>query len=65
MFSAGTRARSKSTSPNSVVMPLIILRGRCSIPDWCIETTKADSPLCFGTSASVRASTRHQSATSE
>ena len=32
MSAAGTRAPSKSTSPNSVVMPLIIRSGRCSMP---------------------------------
>jgi len=32
MFAAATRAPSKLTCPNSVVMPLIILSGRCSIP---------------------------------
>ncbi len=65
MFSAGTRAPSKATWPNSVVMPLIIFSGRCSMPGWRIGTANADSPLCFGTSGSVRASTMHQSATSE
>ena len=65
MFSAGTRAPSNSTWPNSVVMPLIIRSGRCSMPGWCIGTANAERPLCFGTSGSVRASRMHQSATSE
>ena len=65
MFSAGTRAPSKITSPNSVVMPLIIVIGRCSISGWSMATAKAEIPLCLGTSGSVRASRRHQSATSE
>ena len=65
MFAAGTRAPSNSTWPNSLVTPLIIFSGRCTMPGWCIETMNAEIPLCFGTSLSVRASTRHQSAQSE
>jgi hypothetical protein len=65
MFSAGTRAPSNTTWPNSLVMPLIMRSGYCSIPRWRIGTAKAESPLCFGTSASVRARRKHQSATSE
>ena len=34
----GTRAPSKITSPNSLVIPLIILRGRRSMPGWCIDS---------------------------
>ena len=65
MLAAGTRAPSKSTCPNSLVTPLIIFSGRCSIPGWCIGTTNAEMPLCFGASGSVRANNMHQSATSE
>ena len=65
MFSAGTRAPSNSTCPNSVVMPLIMRSGRCSIPGCFIGTAKAERPLCFATLGSVRASRKHQSATSE
>ena len=65
MSAAGTRAPSKITSPNSLVIPLIIRSGRCSIPGWCMGTANAEMPLCLGTSWSVRASTRHQSASSE
>jgi hypothetical protein len=65
MSAAGTRTPSKVTSPNSRVTPLIMRSGRCSMPSWCMETANADSPLCFGTSVSVRARTRHQSAASE
>ena len=32
MFSAGTRAPSNETWPNSLVTPLIIFSGRCSMP---------------------------------
>ena len=49
MFSAATRAPSNITWPNSVVMPLIIRSGRCSMPGWRIGTAKAERPLCFGT----------------
>ena len=65
MFSAGTLAPSNDTWPNSLVTPLIIFSGRCSTPGWCIETMNAEMPRCLGTSLSVRASSRHQSATSE
>src|SRR5262249_35882296 len=65
MFSAGTRAPSNTTWPNSLVMPLIMRSGDCSIPCCRIGTAKADRPFCFGTSGSVRASRKHQSATSE
>ena len=65
MLPTGTLAPSNSTWPNSLVTPLIIFNGRCSIPGWCMTTMNAEMPLCFGTSLSVRASTRHQSATSE
>ena len=65
MFAAGTRAPSNSTWPNSLVMPLIIFSGRCSMPGWSIGTANAEMPLCFGASGSVRARSMHQSATSE
>ncbi len=65
MLAAGTRAPSNTTSPNSLVMPLIILNGNCSIPGWSMGTTKAEMPLCLGTAGSVRARTMHQSASSE
>jgi hypothetical protein len=65
MLAAGTRAPSKSTWPNSVDTPLIIVSGRCPMPGWCMEITNAEMPLCRGASGSVRASSRHQSATSE
>ena len=42
--SAGTRALSNSTCPNSFVIPFIICSGRCSMPGWCIGTANADSP---------------------
>jgi hypothetical protein len=45
MLVAGTRAPSKMTSPNSLVMPLIIFNGRGSTPGWCIDATKAEVPL--------------------
>jgi hypothetical protein len=46
-------------------MPLIMRSAFCSIPGWFIGTAKAERPLCFATSVSVRASSRHQSASSE
>jgi hypothetical protein len=65
MSAAATRALSKATSPNSRVMPLIILSGRCSTPRWSMRMANADNPLCFTTSRSVRARRKHQSARSE
>ena len=50
MLAAGTRAPSKCTSPNSLVMPLIMRSGRCSMPGWRMGTTKAEMPLWRGTS---------------
>ena len=52
MFSTGTLAPSNSTWPNSLVTPLIIFSGRCSIPGWCMLTMNAEMPLCLGTSLS-------------
>ena len=65
MFAAGTRAPSNTTSPNSLVMPLIIFSGMRCTPGWSIGTANAEMPLCLGTSWSVRASTMHRSASSE
>ena len=50
MLAAGTRAPSKWTSPNSLVIPLIMGSGRCSMPGWCMGTAKAEMPRCLATS---------------
>ena len=48
MFAAGTRAPSKTTSPNSRVMPLIILQRPLLDAGLVHRTANADRPLCFG-----------------
>ena len=48
MFSAGTRAPSMRTSPNSLVTPLIILRGRCSTAGSSIGRANTDRLLVLG-----------------
>ena len=65
MFSAATLAPSNSTCPNSVVTPLIICSGRCCTPGCFIPMINAEMPRCRLASGSVRANSRHQSATSE
>ena len=58
-FSFGHRAPVKNTSLNSE-SPEIILIGRTSTPGWSIGHSRNVMPLCFGTSGSVRVSTKIQ-----
>ena len=54
---SGMRTSVKYTSLNSA-SPVIWRSGRTSTPGACMSTTKAVSPLCLGTSGSVRTTSR-------
>ena len=54
-FEWGTRTSVKNTSLNSA-FPVIWKSGRISTPGECMSRMKYESPLCFGTSGSVRTS---------
>ncbi len=59
---ASVRAPSKKTSLNSAV-PVSCRIGRTVIPGWSIGTSRYDRPRARLEPGSVRASTKHQSAT--
>ena len=58
--SALVRASLKKTSLNSAE-PVSCFSGFTSMPGWRIGQSRYDRPLCFGASASVRQTTKHQS----
>ncbi len=59
--SSATRASVRNTSLNRA-RPVISLRGRTSMPGWCMPIAKYEMPECLGTVGSVRAMSMPRSA---